>query len=113
MKCLDLGHYAGVLESDAAIEELIGVTKYISAVNSYYSGFEWFEPVDDTMATAAKGRQTLGAYFEELFRLQFQRRFDKTGVAVAIAAGIATFPEATLHRFEALLRDVNERFRPA
>lgn len=99
---LQVAAYVDPVSKDASIEDMVGTTEYVVAVNEAYSGFDWFRPFDPTTIQAACGTLSLGSYFEREFSSRFDQNFSKVSVALLLI-GRPTFEEPTLARFEALI----------
>jgi hypothetical protein len=89
---------------DCSIEDLIGPTAYVQAVNAFYRQFDWFTALDAAAVEREQGDLSLGNYLERVFRERFGQSFSKVAVMVYLVEDIDQLPEVVLQRSEELIR---------
>jgi hypothetical protein len=105
-QCREIAKYADVRSRDCSIEDLIGIDRYIAAVNDAYSQFEWFSRFEPDAVLREIGQASLGAYVEDAFEARFGRSFSKTLIAVTLATAADTFDLTVLERFSRVITDL-------
>ena len=92
-------------DTDASVEDIIGLRQYVDFVNRVYAGFTWFRPIDASRVEASKGPLSLGRFFNDYFDREFDgQSFSKVAVAIFIADSMRNNLECVPQRLVDLLR---------
>ena len=92
------------LDGDSSIEDVVGVSEYLRAVNEAHSEIEGIPAVTEDEIRAARGTKSLGAYLAE----RFGKSFSKVGPSVLLADRFREVPEAISPALRELIRRLAE-----
>jgi predicted ATP-dependent endonuclease of OLD family len=97
-----------------SIEDLIGITDYVSFVNEFYKDFRgWFQEIAENEIRKKKNSlgDTLGKIMEDHFIASFgnDHKFSKASVAIHIASQLTKGTELiNINKFESLFEKINK-----
>jgi AAA ATPase domain len=84
-RCVSTGEVIPDARTETSIEDLIGLSDYVAAVNRAYEPFSWFSTLTEGDVQSARGSRSLGAALEFLFAEKFNKDFSKMLVATVVA----------------------------
>lgn len=70
---------------DCSIEDVIGLTEYLDALNQAYEGTERFQRLTPDEVQANRRTKSLGAFLDQFFEERLERSFSKVSVSVVLA----------------------------
>lgn len=106
---LPVSDYAERTTGESAIEDVIGLERYIESVNSFYKQFDWFQPLSVQTVQSELGEASLGKYLVDKFK-KLDRSFSKFTVTVHILNSLDSLLGKPLDRMEELIKRIHEDF---
>ena len=109
---LAMGNFSDRTIGDRSIEDVVGTSAYVSAVNEVYRRFDWFAPINVDQVRHEIGGRSIGKYLKDYFKERFDQSLDKISVAVHIAQDLSKLPQDAVSRLERLIESVTSVDRP-